>query len=458
MAEPFRSFVIFAGMRTGSNLLEATLNAVRRVTCFGEAFNPHMLGWPGTDEMLGVTRAARDADPMRLLDAIRGKPDHLPGFRYFRDHDPRVLDAILTDRTCAKIVLTRNPVDSHVSTLIARATDEWKLNHTETPTPAAVPFDLAAFRADLDAGGAFLRRIQSALQTTGQTAFWLGYDDLREAAVMTGLLHWLGRTDLERVEPAQDQVPQNPREMAERVTNFAAMRAGIAALDPFDLTALPGFEPRRGPAVPSYLASGAGRGLVFMPIRGGPADGVRRWLTSLGEVQGDFTQASLRHWKRDRPGHRGFTVLRAPVRRAWVAFQRLLAAGQPELREVLRSVHHVALPPDPELAGMDDAALAQRFGEFLVFLRRNLNGQTGLPTHPGWASQSELLAGFARLGSPDLIAREDTLAGDLGWLARTVGVIAPLPMPEVWPDLLDDPDLIAAARAAYLRDCVALGF
>ena len=28
MTQPFRSFVIFAEMRTGSNLLEATLNAI----------------------------------------------------------------------------------------------------------------------------------------------------------------------------------------------------------------------------------------------------------------------------------------------------------------------------------------------------------------------------------------------------------------------------------------------
>ena len=39
------------------------------------------------------------------------------------------------------------------------------------------------------------------LQISGQSAFWLGYEDLRDADVMTGLLHWLGRTDLERVAP-----------------------------------------------------------------------------------------------------------------------------------------------------------------------------------------------------------------------------------------------------------------
>ena len=59
MTQPFRSFVIFAEMRTGSNLLEATLNAIKRVTCFGEAFNPYMMGWPEKDELKGITMAKR---------------------------------------------------------------------------------------------------------------------------------------------------------------------------------------------------------------------------------------------------------------------------------------------------------------------------------------------------------------------------------------------------------------
>ena len=138
----FRSFVIFAGMRTGSNLLEATLNGVRRVTCFGEAFNPYMMGWPDKDELRGITMAEREADPHSLLRALFGKPDHLAGFRYFHDHDPRVFDAIMDDPSCAKIVLTRNPIDSWVSTQLAYATNQWKLNATETAEMAVTIRDL----------------------------------------------------------------------------------------------------------------------------------------------------------------------------------------------------------------------------------------------------------------------------------------------------------------------------
>lgn len=460
MTAPFRSFVIFAEMRTGSNLLEATLNSVRGVTCFGEAFNPYMMGWPDKDELQGVTKAQREADPLALLRKLTDRPGHLPGFRYFHDHDPRVFDAIMQDRACAKIVLTRNPLDSYVSTRLAWETNQWKLNETETPTPAVITYDGAEFRQMLSAVQEFRHRVMHALQVTGQGAFWLGYDDLRDAGVMTGLLHWLGRRDIAQLQPASDQVPQNPREMAQKVANFDQMQQDLQRLDPFHLHDIPGFEPRRGPGVPGFLALQAGAGLIHMPVRGGPGEQVAQWMRALGPVMGDFTRTGLRQWKRDHPGHRSFTVLRHPLYRAWDAFQHLLAGSDPELRRLMREIHRVPLPEDQALAGLSDDDLAWLFHDFLGFLRRNLNGQTSLPTHPGWASQSELLAGFASFTPPDLIAREDRLAQDLPALAAMVGIGGGIPAirSRSRPDFLQERRLVAAARAAYMRDYIAFGF
>ena len=414
MTVPFRRFVIFAEMRTGSNLLEATLNALRGVTCFGEAFNPYMMGWPDKDELQGVTRAQREADPMVLLDRLFDRPGHLPGFRYFHDHDPRVFDAIMHDPECAKIVLTRNPLDSYVSTQLARQTNQWKLNETETPIPAAITYDGPEFRDTIAAVERFQLRVMHRLQVTGQTAFWLGYEDLRDPEVMTGLAHWLGRTDIARVEPASDQVPQNPRELADKVCNFDEMQADLAQIDPFMLRRIPNFEPRRGPSVPSFSAVEAGQGLIFMPVRCGPGDAVRDWMATLGAVSGDFTQTSLRQWKRQHPGHRSFAVLRHPLHRAWTAFRQLLTDSRPEL-----------------------------------------------PTHAGWASQSEVIAGFSRVASPDMLIREDRIADELPTLARATGIddarLAGLKV-QPMPDFLRDKALLQAARQAYLRDYIAFGF
>ncbi|MBU2957311.1 hypothetical protein Q4511_13395 [Paracoccus sp. 1_MG-2023] len=461
MTSSFRSFVVLAEMRTGSNLLEATLNGIRGVTCHGEAFNPYMMGWPDKDELAGITRAEREADPLPLLERLTDRPGHLPGFRYFHDHDPRVFDAIMQDRRCAKIVLTRNPLDSYVSTRLAWETNQWKLNENETPIPAAITYDGAEFRENLTAIERFQSKVMHWLQVTGQTGFWLGYEDLRDADVMTGLVHWLGRTDIPRVEPASDQVPQNPRELSEKVTNFHEMQADLQTLDPFMLRRIPNFEPRRGPSVPSFSAVDAGRGLLFMPVRGGAGVALRDWMAGLGQVSGDFTQTSLRQWKRGHPGHRSFSVLRHPLDRAWAAFGQVLTDAPTDLRATLRDLHRVDLPDPVAPDALDPDEQIRIFGQFLAFLKRNLNGQTTLPTHPGWASQSEVIAGFARFASPDMLIREERLSEEMEMLARAVGLpdidTSALQMASL-PDHLRDRALIKAAKAAYIRDYVAFGF
>ena len=125
MVERFDCFVVFAEMRTGSNFLEANLNAFDGITCHGEAFNPHFIGYPTSQDILGVSIEERNSDPLRLLEQIRrATPSGIGGFRYFHDHDPRVLETILNDPRIAKIVLTRNPVDSYVSWKIAQASGQ----------------------------------------------------------------------------------------------------------------------------------------------------------------------------------------------------------------------------------------------------------------------------------------------------------------------------------------------
>ena len=111
----FDYFVVFAEMRTGSNFLEANINLFNDLTCHGEAFNPHFIGYPNKDNILGVSQPQREADPHVLIETIKARTEGLGGFRFFNDHDPRVLDIALPDPRCAKIILTRNPVDSFVS-------------------------------------------------------------------------------------------------------------------------------------------------------------------------------------------------------------------------------------------------------------------------------------------------------------------------------------------------------
>ena len=470
MQDRFDYFVVFAEMRTGSNFLEANLNAFPGLVCHGEAFNPHFIGYPNSTEILGVTQPMREEDPTRLLETIKRHSDGMGGFRYFHDHDPRVLETLLADPRCAKIVLTRNPVDSYVSWKIAQATGQWKLTNVKKRRDSKALFDRAEFEAHLASLQAFQVQLLNVLQTSGQTAFYVAYEDLQDLDVMNGLAQWLGQSDqLEELDGKLKK--QNPAPLSEKVENFAAMEEALAHLDQFNLTRTPNFEPRRGAVVPSYMA-GAKAPLLFMPLRNGSDAAVARWLAALDGVEvedlvSQFSQKTLRIWKKDHPGFRSFSVLRHPVERVHDAFcSKILATGggtYPKIRKTLNRRFGLELPDEvgPDYSAADHRAA---FLGFLDFLKVNLSGQSGIRVDATWCSQSQTLQGFADLAQPDMILREDELPDMLALLAQRAGYDAPPAYarpPEMAPVPLQaiyDADIEARVAAVYQKDYVSFGF
>ncbi|MCE0505472.1 sulfotransferase domain-containing protein [Roseivivax sp. GX 12232] len=469
MPAAFDYFVVFAEMRTGSNFLETNLNALPSVTCHGEAFNPHFIGYPNSEDILGITRPERDAKPERLLAQIRKATQGLGGFRYFHDHDPRVLTPLLEDPRCAKIVLTRNPVDSYVSWKIAQQTGQWKLTNVRRRREEKARFDPREFEAHLAAQQGFQVRLLNALQRSGQTAFYIAYEDLQDLEVMNGLAAWLGVP--ERLEALDRSLKvQNPKPLSEKVENYAEMEQALVRLDGFNLARTPNFEPRRGPLVPSYVAA-ARADLLYMPIRSGPEAAVTAWLAALDGVDEDalvtkFSQNTLRHWKRARPGHRSFTVIRHPLARAHDAFcTKILATGPGsfgKIRAHLVKTYGLPLKEDPADYSLEDHREA--FTGFLRFCKANLAGQTPIRTDGHWASQSQTLLGMAEFTFPDMVIREEEMAAYLPALALQVGCPAapdPEPRPTQAPfglaQVYDD-TLEALAQEAYARDYTMFGF
>ncbi len=466
----FQSFVIFADMRTGSNFLEANLNKFDGVTCHGEAFNPHFIGYPNQDAILDITREDRESDPFKLLSRIAQEPG-LNGFRYFRDHDPRVLDHLIEDRSCAKIILTRNPVDSFVSLQIARATGQWKLTNVKNSKTQQVPFDADAFETHLAQLQAFQVKLLNLLQVSGQTAFYVAYEDLQNVDVMNGLAAYLG-VEARAKSLNKKLKKQNPEPMSTKVSNFDVVEKTLARLDRFNLSRTPNFEPRRGPMIPSFAAAPESP-LLFMPLRTGPNGAVRKWLAGLDKqapanLHEGFTQKALREWLKDHPGYRSFTVIRHPVARAHTAFcERILATGEgsfPEIRATLQRVHEIDLPESELEPGYTAEAHKAAFLGFLGFLKNNLNAQTAVRVDGSWASQIALLQGISEFLVPHMIVREGDMRNSLALLASQVGKSQ---MPKI-PDETDplagrlaeiyDDTIEAAAREAYVRDYEAFGF
>lgn len=470
MASDFDLFVVFAEMRTGSNLLEDYLNQISGITCHGEAFNPNFIGYPNRDDILGVTQRQREDNPDRLLRAIRTQSDGLGGFRYFHDHDPRVLASILSDSRCAKIILTRNPLDSYISLKIARATDQWKLTNVKNRKDAQAHFDLHEFERHLGQMQSFQLEIMRALQVTGQSAFYIGYDDLHDTEVLSGLARWLGR-DAEPEGFQSNLKPQNPQPLPDKVANYSQMEVALRTLDRFDLTRTPNFEPRRGPVVPSYVACSR-HPLLYLPVRSGPEAQVKSWMKTLdgdgSELLADFNQKSLRGWLQNNPGHHRFSVLRHPLARAHAAFcDKILTRGPgsfAKIRQQLINFHGLELPDDPDDAGYDLRAHKAAFEGFLAFLRSNLNGQTSIRVDAHWASQVACIQGMAEFCLPDHLFRESEMRTALVQMADRLGLQS---VPD-WP-AAEDPDntrltqiydhhLDKLCRDAYPRDYLMFGF
>ena len=448
-------------MRTGSNFLEANLNQLAGVRCHGEAFNPYFIGGENKQEAFGIDLAGRDADPQAFLRAMQAETAGLAGFRYFHDHDPRVPDLVLDDSTCAKIILTRNPLESYISWKIALEADQWWLantRHLRTPRPK---FDLAEFAQRSRAVQDFQVRLLRRLQVTGQTAFYVDYADVLDIDVLNGLAGFLGvPARLKALDTKFKK--QNPEAIRDKVSNPEEMEQALSSMDWFEAAHTPNFEPRRNAGVPHYLAA-KGAGLLFQPVKGGPERALRQWLGQFGGVETGFERRTLRLWKERHPGFRSFTVLRHPLARAHAAFCSYLSEDWlPELRPYLKRVHRFDLPPRGQ--GFADAeAFRAGFKVFLDFAKFNLTGRTEIKVMPHIASQLAVTQGFAAVQAPDMTFREDRLTEGLAFLTADLGLACP-PLPDVsesepWPlASIWGPDLEEAAEAAYARDYQAFGF
>ncbi len=472
MTRSFDYFVIFAEMRTGSNFLESNLSLFPGLATYGEAFNPYFMVEPKLEELFGVTVEARNADPIRLIEKMRDNTDGIPGFRFFHDHDVRVYEHVIEDPRCAKVVLTRNFVDSYVSRKIARATDQWQLGNVRDAKHQKIRFEPAEFLRQFAEVTAFQHQLQKRLQSTGQSAFYLAYEDTQDLEVVNGLARFLGETT--RLEGFSGKhKKQNPEALEEKVVNFDELVETVQSIGLFDVEQVPVYEPRRSPLVPNYVTA-AKAPLLFMPIEGAPGDEVLNWMAALDGVGRDglatgMTQKDLRKWKRSHPGHRSFTVVRHPALRAHAAFCRhFLSNGPsayPEIREALRSHYDVPLPESP-VPGPDYDRVAHRaaFLAFLKFLKSNLDGQTSIRVDGAWATQSAIIQGFGQVLLPDHILREDDLEIGLTMLAKDAGLSTAGALPKAVPDApftlaeIYDDEIEEAVRRPYQRDFMQFGF
>ncbi|MDG4646984.1 nodulation protein NodH [Roseibacterium sp. SDUM158017] len=459
MTRPFDAFVIFAEMRTGSNHLEESLNSLPDVTCHGEVFNPVFIGRKDRFELLGHDLAARERDPMSLLRAMIADAKGLAGFRFFHDHDPRVLAPVIADARIAKVILTRNPLDAYVSRKIAAETGQWRLTDLKDARTSRIRFDADEFAAMLGDWTAFHDQVSNGLQRAGQGAFHIRFEDINDLEVLNGLAQFLGSEH--RLSRASGRLKrQNPAPLEDKVENHDEMVAALGRMERFGLDRIVETEAPRAPGVPGFVAH-PDAGLLFLPVSGAPRSGVLDWMAAIGDVGRNgllrgMSQKDLRKWMRGHPGFTSFTVLRHPAPRAFGAYLRLLSPAMVATREVLRGRYGVPFPAD------EGGPHRDAFLRFLAFLKGNIAGQTSLRTEADWATQTAILQRAAHAVLPQMVLKEAEAPQALAGLAARSGLDAP-PMSAgegrarslsaIWDDGVE-----RAVFDAYRRDFVQLGF
>jgi len=456
----FRYFTILGSMRSGSNLLEQSLNQFDDIICHGELFNPAFIGGPKNKTTFGFSLAEREKTPLALIDAmVVDSGANIPGFRLFDGHDERVIQKTLADPKCAKIILQRTPLESYISLKIARKTDQWLLRDAPQRKAAQIYFDADEFTKYQNAHRIFHDNIRINLQKTGQTAFWLRYPEQKGLDILNGIAAFLGnKTPLKSVK--ENIRKQNPESLLEKVENFEEMQDFLAKTQQ-NTTPEAGLTPTMRANIPRMISC-IGNPILFAPIPGGPNAEVLRWMhmldagadistsyqeaTKSGEIlHTGHSQRTLFEWMNANPSVITITAVRHPIARAYGAFMSKIFPIGPNTYDMIRGQlienFKISLPDAKLMKNCDQKTLKAAgygikehraaFHGFLRFLNANLSRQTSIRVDGLWAHQTQFLAGFNSTLPIALITREGAL--DAGF--RYVESLLDLPTPKLGPPI-----------------------
>jgi len=429
---PFNRFIMLGSMRSGSNLLEKYLNQYSGLICRGELFQKSFIGKQRCQNFLGVSIDARNENPQQLLDRLKAKhPRKITGFRFFQDHDKRVLEAALVDPFCAKIILTRDPIESFVSLQIALKTQQWLVSDIAHRKEVQIQFDLEAFATYQKHRAAYYAEIHKSLAATEQPYFEIDYSMLNTVENVNRLAAFIGdrqgKTTLN--EPIKKQ---NPGRLSSKIINIDEVRA---ALD------TPSLHDGQPPIIKPVFESGTDLSrayfcknlpLAFGPIPGVPDLGVRNWLEAQDKrpPQNGFTAHRFSEWQAQHKDTRFFSVVRHPVLRAYNAFSNKIFATEPDgyvgIRKVLEDQFGMFLPQgqiaashnrrDLERAGYGVGEHRISFKLFLIFVAANLNNETKIRQDGKWQLQSEIIRRYRILHPEVLVLKEKSLELGLQYL------------------------------------------
>ena len=193
-------FVILAAMRTGSNLLQSNLNQFKDILCLGELFNRSFVGVniPGKSNKAyaGYTREdveRRNRDGKVFFDTlyaeVKGK---VFGFRMFKGQDDKLLDIILQNKNCRKVILKRNDLDSFISLQIANKSRKWLSRNPDRVQEHRVRFSMKKFLQYIEQNERFYSHCESVISDTGQECYEIHYEQVKDLQELNRLADFIG--------------------------------------------------------------------------------------------------------------------------------------------------------------------------------------------------------------------------------------------------------------------------
>jgi LPS sulfotransferase NodH len=222
-------FAIVAAQRTGSNLLERSLDQLSDVTCHGELFNAEFLGFhhAESDIFAGYERtevARRDDDLASYTQAVMSasrKP--IVGYRIFQNHHNEALRNTIYNPDIKKVVLRRNLLESFVSFKMASSTNQWIVLHPGSRKEAAkVKFALEEFLVFVARHSLYYNEVYQALSSTGQTFVSVDYSELKDPDVANMIARFIGSSEEFESVP-ELTLKQNTRMLRNSVENYDEM-------------------------------------------------------------------------------------------------------------------------------------------------------------------------------------------------------------------------------------------
>ena len=229
-------FAIVGMMRSGSNLMERSLDGLEGVMCHGELFNLQFIGFHNTHaasfagyEKNQVRR--RNENPEQFFRQVLGETKRpIVGYRLFGEHLRAGIENTIYHPLVKKIILKRNQLDSFVSLCIARQTNQWIVLHAGTQKRVEkIKVDPTEFKDFVIRNTAFYNEVYEVLSRSRQRFMVVDYAEIKNPNTVNKIAEFIGSPS--KVDSVQEKIyRQNEGDTRSKVENYqeliSVMQAG----------------------------------------------------------------------------------------------------------------------------------------------------------------------------------------------------------------------------------------